>query len=500
MTRAGAHSIRSRRNRAASARQIAVVIVVLFAAILALRLSLEDPQATVGLLYGLAGLHRRALLPHADRRRVRAPRRRPGRRRGTRRQDRGLDPAPGGRLHPLRVAGQPGRRPDAQGRDDQPRGRDEPRRADRDRARVVRPWWMPRGGSSSSTRTRRSSSAGRGTKRSASTSRTRCSPPSRPSSCDGTSPWCSPASPRPGSASGTTRSMPGGETAMPLTVEFLVAPLREGAGWRFNIFIFDISERARTWQEHARMAAIVESSADAIFSYYLDGTVTSWNHGAERLYGYSAEEMIGELDLGDRAAGPAHRRRADPRRGSATASRLEDYETVRVDEGRPHGRRGAHGLARPRPERRDRRGGADRPRHLGAKAPGPLPPGASTRPPGSSPRQPIPPRSIGDLLAILGRGGRLAVRGDLVPRRRRHAAALRRHLDPARGRAADVPVRARRRARAGRTAARRRSPGSTSATPGSAIPGADLAAAAGMQTVLWVPVTIEGTMLWARSS
>jgi diguanylate cyclase (GGDEF)-like protein/PAS domain S-box-containing protein len=44
----------------------------------------------------------------------------------------------------------------------------------------------------------------------------------------------------------------------------------------------------------ARLAAIVESSEDAIISKTLDGIITSWNEGAQRIYGYSAEEAVGQ--------------------------------------------------------------------------------------------------------------------------------------------------------------------------------------------------------------
>jgi PAS domain S-box-containing protein len=47
-------------------------------------------------------------------------------------------------------------------------------------------------------------------------------------------------------------------------------------------------------EEHLRLAAIVESSEDAIISKTPDGIITSWNKGAQRIYGYSAEEALGQ--------------------------------------------------------------------------------------------------------------------------------------------------------------------------------------------------------------
>jgi PAS domain S-box-containing protein len=59
-------------------------------------------------------------------------------------------------------------------------------------------------------------------------------------------------------------------------------------------FILDITERRNAEETRARLAAIIESSTDAIMSGSLDLTYTSWNQGAERMFGYTAEEVIGK--------------------------------------------------------------------------------------------------------------------------------------------------------------------------------------------------------------
>jgi PAS domain S-box-containing protein len=102
----------------------------------------------------------------------------------------------------------------------------------------------------------------------------------------------------------------------------------DGRDVRFELAV-DITEHKRAEEEIARLASIVSSSDDAIISKTLDGTITSWNTGAEKLYGYTAAEVIGRPigiimtpELSEELKGLTERIRL--------GERIEHYETVRV--------------------------------------------------------------------------------------------------------------------------------------------------------------------------
>ncbi len=107
-------------------------------------------------------------------------------------------------------------------------------------------------------------------------------------------------------------------------------PLRDAAGaivGAMNMLI-DISGRTQTERSAQMLASIVASSDDAIVSKDLNGIIATWNEGAEELFGYSAEEAIGQPIM---MLIPPGRHDEEPeildriRRGE----RIEHYETVR---------------------------------------------------------------------------------------------------------------------------------------------------------------------------
>jgi PAS domain S-box-containing protein len=112
------------------------------------------------------------------------------------------------------------------------------------------------------------------------------------------------------------------------------APMRDAAGAAVGaVLVFrDVTERKRVEEAQARLAAIVESSDDAILSKTLDGTILSWNGGAERLFGYTPQEAIGQhitLIIPPERLDEERMILDRLRRGE----RVEHFETVRVAKG-----------------------------------------------------------------------------------------------------------------------------------------------------------------------
>ena len=96
-------------------------------------------------------------------------------------------------------------------------------------------------------------------------------------------------------------------------VEIALSPVETGEGTVVLSAVRDISDRKRVedalrkaheelslranrqlWEYRSRLASIIDSSEDAIIGKDLAGIVTSWNKGAERIYGYTSEEMVGK--------------------------------------------------------------------------------------------------------------------------------------------------------------------------------------------------------------
>ncbi len=110
-----------------------------------------------------------------------------------------------------------------------------------------------------------------------------------------------------------------------------VAALRDkdGGFQQATAIIVDITERKRAQDVERRLAAIIASSNDAILGIDLGMKITSWNTGAERLYGYTADEVIGRSVL---VLVPEDRQGEEPAilRQVSAGLKVEPYETARL--------------------------------------------------------------------------------------------------------------------------------------------------------------------------
>jgi PAS domain S-box-containing protein len=121
-----------------------------------------------------------------------------------------------------------------------------------------------------------------------------------------------------------------------IPIDDSAAPIRLTDRTVGAVLVFrDITERRRLEAERGaqdriarELAAIVETSSDAIISKDLQSTVRSWNQGAERIFGYTAEEMIGQSI---RAIIPHERWSEEDEvlRQLRQGSRVEHFETIR---------------------------------------------------------------------------------------------------------------------------------------------------------------------------
>ncbi|HYJ33880.1 MAG TPA: PAS domain S-box protein [Candidatus Binatia bacterium] len=81
-----------------------------------------------------------------------------------------------------------------------------------------------------------------------------------------------------------------------IPIDDSAAPVRRGDGPILGVVLVfrDATAQRAAYEAHARLAAIVEFSDDAIFTKSLDGIVRTWNRSAERLFGYRADEIVGK--------------------------------------------------------------------------------------------------------------------------------------------------------------------------------------------------------------
>jgi PAS domain S-box-containing protein len=109
------------------------------------------------------------------------------------------------------------------------------------------------------------------------------------------------------------------------------APVRLPDGELIGMVVVcrDVTERKQAEHMRAWLAAIIDSSDDAIASKTLDGIVTSWNRGATGLFGYQPEEIIGK-PITTIIPPELHAEEIDILARLRRGERIEHYETVRI--------------------------------------------------------------------------------------------------------------------------------------------------------------------------
>lgn len=117
----------------------------------------------------------------------------------------------------------------------------------------------------------------------------------------------------------------GGEFPAEITVTQIVIERQTS----YTVYVRDITARQRAEGMVVRLAAIVESSQDAIIGKDLDCRITSWNKGAEQMYGHSAQEAVGQKISILAPAGRAHEMQHIIQELKA-GSPIRNFETVRM--------------------------------------------------------------------------------------------------------------------------------------------------------------------------
>jgi PAS domain S-box-containing protein len=114
-------------------------------------------------------------------------------------------------------------------------------------------------------------------------------------------------------------------------VSVTISPIRNDDGTLVgaSMIVRDISVRKTADEMQSRLAAIIESSDDAIIGKDLNGIITSWNSGASRLFGYEAHEIIGQSVL---RLIPEHLQTEEPEiiKKLMANQRIDHYETQRI--------------------------------------------------------------------------------------------------------------------------------------------------------------------------